>query len=1267
MPSVQTLIDQLDWARTPIGSRDSWPQSLRTSLSICLASRFPTLIWWGPEYVKLYNDAYAVVIAGKHPTALGSPGRDVWPEIWEVIGPLLDQVMKEGKSTWSDDQLLWLRRHGFDEECYFTFSYSPIVDESGGVGGVFSSIFETTSKVIGERRLDILRQLAARAGDAKSVEDAVRNAEEILAANQRDIERFEIRLGAGDPSPSSRLRMTLPLGSEGWLVVEPSPHHVLDDQYRSFFTLVAGHIASAIANAKAHEAERQRAEKLAELDRAKTAFFANVSHEFRTPLTLMLAPLEDALGSDHPARGQIEVAHRNALRLLRLVNTLLDFSRIEANRIDASFEPTDLAAFTSDLASVFRSAVERAGLRLTIDCPPLDEPVYVDRDMWEKIVLNLVSNAFKFTFDGAIDVSLRQTGTHAVLTVRDTGTGIPAGELPHVFERFHRVQGARGRTFEGTGIGLALVQELARQHGGTVSATSEVGRGSTFTVSIPRGTAHLQAERIRRAETRVPSGMHAYAAEAFQWTPDRPDSPPPTRLGMTRVLLADDNADMREYVRHLLEPQFAVEAVADGDAALAAARRQTPDLVLSDVMMPGLDGFQLLRALRDDESTRNVPVILLSARAGEESKVEGLGAGADDYIVKPFSARELVARVESHIRLRKVRREADAKFATAFARTPLALAITALDDGRLVEINEGFQRLSGFTRDEAIGHTVEDLGVWIDPELRVERFARLRSGLPGPDIETRFRIKNGEERVGVIASTVVEINGRPCVLSSVVDITDRKRAEDAIRESEARFREFADTAPAMLWIADTEASWTFLSRGWYEFTGQPAAEGLGFGWLDAIHPDDRAVALKTFLAANAEREPFAVDFRVQGLDGEYRWASASGRPRFDQEGAFAGYIGSVIDITERKLAEQAKDEFLATLSHELRTPLTSGYGWLKLLGRTREPELLETGLHAIEESIVNQIKLIDELLDVSRVAAGKMHFEMQPTDVGAVIDDAVEMVRPAAAAKKIDLTLHNESVLTVRGDAARLKQVFWNLLTNAIKFTPEDGKVDVRVRQRGGGAEITVRDSGEGIDPKFLPLIFQRFKQADSSTSRKHGGLGIGLSIVRSLVETHGGKVRAKSDGANRGSSFIVTLPLLQQNAKIAPSPDTQERKEPTLHGARVLVVDDDSGARDVVKTALVAAGAEVRECANAGEAYDTVLEWRPDILVSDVAMPTEDGYSLIRRVRESGNGVPAVAITAYARPEDEVRVREAGFQRHVTKPFDPTDLVRTIRELTPC
>lgn len=514
------------------------------------------------------------------------------------------------------------------------------------------------------------------------------------------LDDLEERFGPmpGGPWPeTSRTAVILPIASQtqepiGFLVAGISPRRELDSQYSEFLALVTAQVATAISNAQAYEQEKKRAEALAELDRAKTTFFSNVSHEFRTPLTLMLGPLEEMLGHTDTLppedRQHVDIVYRNGLRLLRLVNSLLDFSRLEAGRVQANYQPTDLAQFTSELASVFRSTVEKGGLSYLVDCPPLSAPVYVDREMWEKIVLNLISNAFKFTFTGEIAVTQIQQDDQILLSVRDTGTGIAPDQLSKVFERFHRVKDSKSRTYEGTGIGLSLVQELVKLHGGTITVKSTPGEGTVFRVSIPAGCAHLPTEKIRPSEkvrngatqTAVPANSSAFVEEAMQWlpqedTPSRPEEimpgtagskleqamllPGAESLNRQRIVLADDNSDMLSYVKRLLLPYYDVVAVPDGEAALSAVREAMPDLVLTDVMMPRLDGFGLLHEIRQDPKTRMLPVIMLSARAGEEANIEGLEAGADDYLVKPFSARELLARVRSNLEMARIRREAE--------------------------------------------------------------------------------------------------------------------------------------------------------------------------------------------------------------------------------------------------------------------------------------------------------------------------------------------------------------------------------------------------------------------------------------------------------------------------------------------------------------------------------------------------------------------------------------------------------------------------------
>jgi signal transduction histidine kinase/DNA-binding response OmpR family regulator len=737
------------------------------AVSTCLGSSFPIVIWWGHDLILLYNDPYTSILGNKHPKALGQRGEECWGEVWPLVGPKLERVLDEGEPFTADDLQLMVWRHGYFEECYFYFSYSPIYEEDGSVSGVFCPVIETTEKIIGARRLETLRELAALRR-AETVKEACQQAIAVLAKNGRDVPFAFLYLLSEDGDLASLMGATdgprqsveaplvqftewplvdaleepcvmenldgkhLPAGSwteaprqaflapvilpgsqkaRAILVVGVSPHKRLDQAYRSFLELLVSQVGSTIADTLAYEAERKRAEALAELDRVKTAFFSNVSHEFRTPLTLMLGPLERALSSGDQVppqlREEITTAYRNALRLLKLVNTLLDFSRIEAGRIQASYEPVDISSFTAELASNFRSAIERAGMWLVIECPPLPEPVWIDCEMWEKIVLNLLSNAFKFTFEGEIAVRVLQAAANCVqLVVCDTGTGMAQGDLPHIFERFHRIRGARARSHEGSGIGLALVHELVKLHGGTIAVTSALGKGTAFTVHIPTGSAHLPQDRIAgpRDHASTAIGAAPFVEEALRWLPGPHDETAKDRDSLTKtkpqiqrsksvvdpapggkILFADDNADMRDYVQRLLAGQYDVETAADGGFALRAARERTPDLILTDIMMPGMDGLELLHALRANPRSSQIPVILLSARASEDSKVKGLDAGADDYLVKPFTARELLARVKSHLHLAKERRRFAQELGTRL--TELEQANAEIRDGRRAALN----------------------------------------------------------------------------------------------------------------------------------------------------------------------------------------------------------------------------------------------------------------------------------------------------------------------------------------------------------------------------------------------------------------------------------------------------------------------------------------------------------------------------------------------------------------------------------------------------
>ncbi|MFD2419734.1 SpoIIE family protein phosphatase [Amycolatopsis pigmentata] len=767
-------LSRVDWGATSLGPPVAWPQSLRTAVSILLSSRFPMWMAWGPGLTFFCNAAYRRDTLGrKYPWALGRPASEVWAEIWQDIGPRIDTVLSTGEATWDEGLLLFLERAGYPEETYHTFSYSPLRGDDGAVAGMLCVVSEDTERVIGERRMATLRDLGSDPSVVRTEREVLAFASRQLGRNPYDVPFALTYLFSGDgeavladvtgipaghPAAPEKLPVSdeaavwpagalargetrivpllagpfagLPSGAwpeppaealvvpllqqgsapYGFLVAALNRYRRLDENYRGFVELVAGHLAAGIGSARSYQAQQRRAEELAELDRAKTTFFSNISHEFRTPLTLIMGPVEELratlTSADARTREELDVIRSNGLRLGKLVNTLLDFSRLEAGRMQARYEPIDLAAMTAELASLFRSAIDRAGLAFDVECHPLPEPVYLDRGMWEKVILNLLSNALKFTFDGSIRVAVYAESEHAVVTVADTGVGVPEREMSRLFERFYRIHNTRARSNEGSGIGLALVKELVGLHGGTISADSREGEGTTFTIRLPFGHAHLPDDAL------VPGGVPAagtaaepFISEAVRWLPVTPgngDGEVTERAEVSvagcaaRVLVADDNADMRGYLIRLLQTAgHEVHAVADGKAALEAIRAQPPDLVVSDVMMPRLDGLELVAALRGDARTASIPVLLLSARADQEASIEGLDAGADDYLVKPFSAPELLARVRANVELARLRTH-HARWRAAMVDSLQEAFFVCDDEGTVIEMNAAFSDMLGY-------------------------------------------------------------------------------------------------------------------------------------------------------------------------------------------------------------------------------------------------------------------------------------------------------------------------------------------------------------------------------------------------------------------------------------------------------------------------------------------------------------------------------------------------------------------------------------------
>ena len=1067
-------IRAFSWETTPLGAPQQWPQSLKTIVRVMLDSRYAMWMLWGPELTFFCNDAYLPTVGNKRNWVLGARSDRVWEEIWPDIGPRIQQVLTRGEATWDEALQLFLERSGFPEETYHTFSYSPVYDDNNRIAGMLCVVTEVTDRVIRERQLRLLRDLAAQPVTGENVAETCARACAVLVHYPLDVAfaalyLLDANVGANRaattrPLPETAVPTYMPLqqAPAPWPVPQliatetvqevrelpsrgiaissgPWPDLVqdalllplkgsatqpltgfprsvsgqerrraLDENYRAFLGLIAAQIAAAIAMAQAYASERRRAEELAKIDRAKTVFFSNVSHEFRTPLTLMLGPLEQALTAPSQDlsrhRDNLEVAHRNALRLLRLVNTLLDFSRLEAGRIQASFAPVDLVALTRDLASVFRSGIERAGLRYVVNCEALPAAAWVDRDMWEKIVLNLLSNAFKYTAAGEISVRLSGTAEAVELRVADTGIGIPAEAQPHLFERFYRVPGAQGRTHEGTGIGLSLVSELVQQHGGSISVESTPGAGSVFRVRFLTGHTHLPQEHVERtaAAAHASAAARSYAEDARRWLSpqaqdvgfeDLPSLPPaagtvPADSLAPLVLLADDNADMRTYITRLLTPLYRVVTAVDGEQALEQLRRQHPDLLLTDVMMPRLDGYGLLRAVRADPRLRELPVVMLSARAGESERIEGLDAEADDYVVKPFVARELLARVSNQISMSRLRREAREAVTTS---------------------------------------------------------------------EQRFRAALSSSVVGFVVM-------------------------QAVRNPDGRILDFE-------WRYANPAAERLMERSAAELIGQRVRNSLPNSWVASSLFD-------TLVRVVEESTPQDIEMSVVRAARRF-WFQNSISKTED------GVVVWFSDITERKQVEaelrevdHRKDEFLAVLAHELRNPLAPIRQAAAIASSARRTESqLRWSQGVIERQVRHMARLLDDLLDISRITRGTLELRRERLDIRAVVEAAVETSQPVLEAKQHTLNVVlAEELPHIEGDGLRLAQVLSNLLSNAAKYTDAGGRIDLTVRVEESELVFRVADNGIGIEADALPRMFQMFSQLQPALERSEGGLGIGLA-----------------------------------------------------------------------------------------------------------------------------------------------------------------------------
>lgn len=1343
------LMRRYSWEKTALGPAEDWPRSLKTALRIMLNSRQPIWVGWGPDLLFFYNDPYQSIIGRRHPSALGQPAAAIWQEIWDDISPLLATAMSGEGGTYVEQRLLIMERNAYPEETYYTFSYSAIPDDDGQPAGIFCANTEDTERVIGQRQLALLRDLAAQTGNLQDIHSVCTQSAVALGTDPRDItfaliymaegkgEALALAASLGVPpghpaapahlAPSDALwpiatvlgtgveaicepphafapgiwntpshkAAVLPLlpsgGGEraGVLILGLNPFRLANADYRGFLRLAAGQISAAIAHADAYAEAQRRAASLAALDRAKTVFFSNISHEFRTPLTLMLGPVEEALAdADRLPPEELERAraiHRNCLRLLKLVNELLDFSRIEAGQAKARLVPTDIATFTALLASNFRSLMEKAGLTLEVDCPPLSRLVPIDREMWEKIVLNLLSNAFKFTFEGAVRVRVEESGTAVRLMVQDSGIGIAAQNLPHLFERFRRIEGARGRSIEGSGIGLTLVQELARLHGGTVTVSSEEGRGSCFTVEIPLAVLPASGEIIapdQRLE--ATPRLRAFMEEAMRWLPISPgesmviepdfamlmgEGSPVAHEGC--IIVADDNADMRHYLSRLLGTRYRCKTAADGAAALALIRAERPDLVLSDVMMPVLDGFGLLQAIRDDASLRDLPIIMLSARAGEEASVDGLTAGADGYLVKPFSARELLARVDGALALARIRRE---------------MGEALREEARSLEI---------------LNEIGADLAAELDLDRAVQRVTDAATTLIGAAFGAFFF--NTVNEAGE-AYRLFTLSGAPreafgdfplprntALFAPTFAGTAIIRSDDILRDPRyGRNAPLAGMPPGHLPVRSYLAAPVISRSG--EVLG-----GLLFG-----HPEPRmfkerdermlagiagqaAIAIdnarlyraaqneiirrRTTETALRESQKDLLEFN-QTLEARVSQRTAELATAYEKLRAEAEERAHIEQVLRQSQKMEAVGKLTGGVAHDFNNLLQVIGGNLQLLakdvaGNDRAEQRLQNAL----SGVLRGSKLASQLLAFGR----RQPLAPKVVNLGRFIRSLDDLLRRALGDGIEIETVIAGGLWNTLVDPIQVESALLNLAINARDAMAGHGKLTIEAGNamlddayvsRHGDVEagqyimLAVTDTGCGMTAEVMEQVFEPF----FTTKPEGQGTGLGLSMVYGFVKQSHGHIKLYSEPGH-GTTIRIYLPRVQAHEDTA----VEVAAGPIEGGSEtVLVVEDDEDVRRTVVELLADLGYRVLKAPDAQSAL-AIIEGGVsiDLLFTDVVMPgTLRSPDLARRAQERRPGLAVLFTSGYT---DNAIVHggrlDAGIEL-LSKPYTREALARKVRHV---
>ncbi|GAB1541222.1 hypothetical protein NUACC21_38920 [Scytonema sp. NUACC21] len=1151
------LMRSLDWSQTLLGPASQWAQSLKTSVSMILNSRHPMFVWWGAESAYLYNDAYRPILGtSKHPQFLGQSGKQCWAEVWDVVGSLADRVLTTGLPSWSENLQLFIERYGYLEETYFTFSYSPIRDETGEVGGVLCAVSETTEQVIGERRLRTLRELTSKAAQAKTVVEGYNIIAQILAKNSADIpfallyrveaEGTQARLvgtaGIEAGTPVSPKHIDLMQQTDPWHLKQVNRTHqgliVKDLTHRC--AVLSGGAPSAFPSSamvmpitplgKAHldgflvlGISPRRA-----FDNEYQGFFDLVVSSITTALaktdSYEAEPVPVGMFANVTNPKQAEAAWRQSEEHLKLANERFELAAAAVNCLIYDWD-------------VEGGTVERtAGLTRILGYSLAEaEPT---ANWWLERV-------------HPEDLQRIQQEAAVVLATRDRYTSE------------YRVRNKDNQYVHVTDCGI-------------VAARDADGRPTRIVGSTVDITQRKQAEEaLFRSEERLRLAQRAAKVGTWEWN------------------LLTGEVSWSEGIWHLLgieqgaeTPSFTfwVDFIYTGD-------RQQAQRNIEAAIAESEYYYDEFRIQRRDGTIRWLASKGRVLRNGDGRAERLLGVNIDITERKRIEEErtQLLAREQQHTRrLQKL----------AFASIAINSTLSVNERLRLItdlarDIIEAHQSVTSMTIDENWSQAIHTVSL-------SDKYARWREYEAQPDGSGIYTLVCRMQRP--IRMTQAELEAHPAW---------------------RRFGKEASNHPPMRgWLAAPFTDRNGKNMGLIQLSDKYVGE---------FTQEDEAILVQLAQMASA-----AID------------------------------IAQLYEESQR--ANRVKDEFLAILSHELRSPLNPILGWSTLL-KTRKLDEAKTAeaIATIERNAKLQIQLIDDLLDVSRILQGKLTLNVAPVNLPIIIEAAIETMRTAAVAKSILIHTELSNVGRVSGDSGRLQQVVWNLLSNAIKFTPHGGRVEIWLEQVGNQAKLAVTDTGIGINPEFLPYVFDYFRQADASTTRKFGGLGLGLAIVRHLVELHGGVVSAASPGEGQGATFTVMLPLvsIQQDIKREAKPTDNE---PDLTGARVLVVEDNIDSREFLVFVLEQYGATVMAAESASEAFEALLVFQPHVLVSDIGMPGEDGYAFLHKVRtlaaEQGGAIPAIALTAYAKNEDRDRALAVGFQRHLSKPVEPAELIAVVASL---